>query len=322
MRVLFVWTGVTSYMAGCWRALQALPGVGLHIVIEPVASGREFDAKTVLEGLDYEFADAASVDPDALSFVPDVIFAVGWRSRVVRAYVGRCPSVPKVCVFDMPWRNSLRCVAARFVLWGYLRNFAAAYVPGARAARYAKWLGFRRIEKGLFAIDVARFAAAAEVPRRGFCYVGRLSGEKRVDLVLDAYRRYRAMGGTAPLDIYGGEGESSSEGVSYRGFLQPEAIPGVFRSHVALLLASAFDPWPLVVLEAKAAGCAAIVSDRCGNAAELGASAVPYGDASAMAAAMLALERGELPSAPADLSPYSAGAWAARTLALAEEVVR
>ena len=34
MNILFVWTGVTSYMADCWRALASRPDVSLKIVIE------------------------------------------------------------------------------------------------------------------------------------------------------------------------------------------------------------------------------------------------------------------------------------------------
>ncbi len=52
MKILFVWTGVTSYMADCWRELQRRPGVELKVVVERVDSGKEFDAEKVLAGLD------------------------------------------------------------------------------------------------------------------------------------------------------------------------------------------------------------------------------------------------------------------------------
>lgn len=53
MKILFVWTGVTSYMADCWRELSSRPGVELKVVVEAAPSGRHFDAAQILSGLDY-----------------------------------------------------------------------------------------------------------------------------------------------------------------------------------------------------------------------------------------------------------------------------
>lgn len=312
MKVLFVWTGVTSYMADCWRALSSVPDVELKVVIEPVAAGRELDAAAVLRGIDFTLVPAERRSETAAlvaAFAPDVLFAVGWHSPVVRAAVAALPSVPKVCCFDMPWRNSLRCVAARFVLHRYLRRFRAAYVPGRAAAKYAKWLGFARIETGLFSLDQSRFRGGGTAPRTGFFYAGRISPEKRLDLIARAYARYRDRGGGWTFETFGGS-----------NFLQPSALAQKFRERGCLLLASAFDPWPLVVLEAKSAGCAVICSDRCGNADELGAVKFPYGDVEAMADEMLRIERAR-ETASVDISRYDAPAWASRTLALAQSVL-
>ena len=321
MKILFVWTGVTSYMADSWRALAAQPGVELKVIVEQVASGREFVAAKVLAGLDYTLVAPSSADqPQALNlqsaFQPDIIFAVGWHSKVVRTCVAVYPDVKKICCFDMPWRWLPRCVAARFVLRSWVKKFAAAYVPGAEAAKYAKWLGFCRVERGLFAIDQSKFAAADlskkvrhVLTKSGFFYAGRFSPEKRVDLIEKAFRRYQELGGTWSFDCYGG-----------KNFLQPEEMARVFREKACLLLASSFDPWPLVMLEAKAAGCEVIASDRCGNADELGAIKVPYGDVEAMARAMLAVERGKRSCFNYDrLSEYDVAAWAVRTMKIAEE---
>ena len=89
MKILFVWTGVTSYMADCWRELSRLPGVELKVVVEDVDSGKEFDRAQVLAGL----------DGDIGGWRPDVVFAVGWHSRLVRGIVTRPDwrGIPKVC---------------------------------------------------------------------------------------------------------------------------------------------------------------------------------------------------------------------------------
>ena len=303
MKILFAWTGVTSYMADCWRELSRLSGVELKVVVEDVDSGKEFDRAQVLAGL----------DGDIDGWRPDVVFAVGWRSRLVRGIVTRPDwrDVPKVCCFDMPWRWAPRCIAARWVLRPFLRNYVAAYVPGALCARYAKWLGFRDVRTGLFSIDVDRFRAArAGAARTGFLYAGRQSGEKRIDLIEAAHRRYRELGGTWPVDYCGG-----------LNFVKPEDMPALYASHACLVLASAFDPWPLVVLEAKASGCEVIMSDRCGNRFELGARVVRFGDVEGMARAMLDVERGPARAGMEQaLDFWSCAQWARRTLSFAEEI--
>lgn len=303
MKILFVWTGVTSYMADCWRELQRLEGVELKVIVEDVESGHEFNRDSVLRGLD------ANID----GWRPDVIFAVGWHSRIVRGMVTRADwrDIPKVCCFDLPWRWLPRCIAAKFVLHRFLCHYSAAYVPGAASARYAKWLGFDRVYRGLFGIDVGKFAKAVVPGRRtGFLYVGRNSPEKRIDLIRKAYGMYREAGGGWTIDFYGGN-----------AFVSPEAMPGVYAAHACLVLASAFDPWPLVAIEAKAAGCEVIMSDRCGNRFELATRTVKYGDALAMAKAMLAVEREGLTACGQSLDEWDCKTWATRTLAIAKEVV-
>ena len=312
MNILFAWTGVTSYMADCWRELAATPGVSFRAVVERVRSGSEIDAARVFRGLDVEIAGPGE-EVRAGGPVPDAVFAVGWHSRTVRGIVQdpRLRGVPKVCCFDMPWRPGLRCFAARWALRGFLKNHSAAYVPGESAARYARWLGFAETRKGLFSLDTRRFAGGPG--ERDFIYIGRDVPEKRIDILRRAYALYREAGGTWKLDFYGGAGT----------FVQPRDVPALYRSHACLLLASAFDPWPLVLLEATSAGLAAIVSDRCGNADELRARKIPYGDARAMARAMLEAERGGVkPAGPGLAAPYDSREWARRTLEMAQGLAR
>ena len=334
IKILFVWTGVTSYMADCWRRLQSIDGVELKVVVENVHSGRAFDSGSVLSGLDYAIVGGGAADADRTAaldallsnWTPDVVFAVGWHSRVVKELVLRPDwrRTPKVCCFDMPWRWSARCVVARWALHPFIRHYSAAYVPGRLCARYASWLGFPRIEKGLFSIDATRLRSAATGETRvGFLYVGRSSSEKRVDLVERAHQRYHELGGTWALDCYGQGGR----------FAQPGEMPGIYASHACLLLASEFDPWPLVALEARTADCDVIMSDRCGNRFELpGVKVVRFGDVEAMAHEMLLLEgrrkkeegRGSAEDCAADkaLAQYDCAAWASRTLRLAEDLVK
>ena len=323
MKILFSWTGVTSYMADCWRRLQSEDGVELRVVVERADSGKAFEAEKTLSGLDHVVVDAndgAGRWRDALrgGWCPDVLFAGGWRSPTTRRVVSALPGVSKVFCLDMPWRWQPRCVAARFVLRRFLSKFDAAFVPGASSAKYARWLGFGkpRVFTRLYAVEQARLRSARRdgSVREGFLYVGRYSPEKRVDLIEAAYARYRELGGTWPLDCYGQGGK----------FVQADGMPQVYAEHACLLLASSFDPWPLVMLEAKASGLEVIASDRCGNCDELGAVKVPYGDVEAMARAMLKVERGEIGAKERDVrvADYDCPAWAGRVLEICGELTR
>ena len=322
MRILFAWTGVASYMADCWRSLQQSNGVELKVVVEAADSGKAFAAEKTLAGLDYvlvEKDDAGERWKDVLrgGWRPDVVFAGGWRSSTTRKVVAALPDVPKVFCLDMPWRWLPRCLAARFALRGFMRNFAAVFVPGRLSAKYARWLGFpkRLVFDCLYAVDQSRLrsavAAIGTEGRRGFLFVGRFSPEKRVDLVEAAYARYRQIGGTWGIDYYGQGGK----------FAQAEEMSAVYASHACLLLASSFDPWPLVMLEAKSAGLEVIASSRCGNCDELGAVKVPYGDVEAMAKAMLDVERGAgRGNCSVDVAKYDCPEWARRVQRICQEV--
>ena len=306
MKLLFAWTGITRCAGDCWRELSALPDVSLKVVLD--APRDDALAREVLHGVDFSWAD----DGTAAVERPDALFVVGWHNLVVRSLVGRRDwrGVPKVLCFDMPWRRGFRCFAARFALWSYCRRFRAAYVPGESSERYAKWLGFRRVERGFLSTDTRRFADAAAAvqagSRTGFVYAGRRAPEKRVDLIELAYERYRALGG--------------SWGVEYCHDTPYSEMPRAYSRAACLVLASESDAWPLVALEAKAAGCDVIMSDRCGNRFDLAARVVPFGDVDAMARAMLAAEsRRDVPPTQ-DLAFWDSRAWARRTLALAKEL--
>jgi glycosyltransferase involved in cell wall biosynthesis len=349
MRIAFFWTGVTAYMAASWRALAAVPGVKLTVFIElPKRPDTAFDHESLLAGLDArvsvagEPCDRAALERAILDVAPEAMVVLGWRSPLCRLAAESPPlaGVPKVFAIDMPFVMSLRKLVAPFVLRRYLARFALAYVPGERAAAYARHLGFPagRIERGLIGFDTAAFAVAASErtargswPRR-FLYVGRYAAEKRIDLLVEAYGRYRGLVDDPWTLTTCGMGPEAGrlrgvEGITDRGFVQPSAMPALMADHGAFVLASDYDPWPFVVSESVAAGLPVVCTDACGSHVELVRSwfngrVVGPGDPAAFAEALqwIHAHEADLPAFSARglplAAPYAADVWADRTLSV------
>ena len=359
MNVVFCWTGVTPAMVACWRAFAARPGVRLKLLIElPRRSDTAFDASTVLAGLDCtlrysdEPLDRPALEHDVAAFRPDVIVVLGWRSPMCRA-VAESPAlgtVPKIFAFDMTFHWSLRKLLAPLVLRRYLKRFKAALVTGARSASYARFLGFpaAAVETGLIGLDTAAYEAArlavpeAERYPRQFLSVGRYAPEKRLDLLMAAYARYRSRVADSWGLTCAGMGPEKSRlagqpGVTDLGFVQPDELPGLFARHSCFVIASDYDPWPLVIAEALASGMPVICTDACGSHVELvqppgngpaNGIVCPTGSVASLAQAME-----QIHTHAADLlamgargiaaaAPYSADAWATRFTALCQRMMR
>ena len=140
-----------------------------------------------------------------------------------------------------------------------------------------------------------------------FLYVGRLSMEKGLDDLLDAFSLVQAKLPEARLDLVGAGvlKEKLCERVKQLGleqsvtFLGPkstEEIGRLFMNSTALVLPSHSEPWGLVVNESLSYGCPVVVSNVCGCVPELVLKdktgySYPVGDVPALAQAMLDASR-------------------------------
>ncbi|HTH73975.1 MAG TPA: glycosyltransferase family 4 protein [Trinickia sp.] len=136
-----------------------------------------------------------------------------------------------------------------------------------------------------------------------FLYVGRLSEEKAIGTLLDAFSRVRESRPNASLRIVGTGPQRDAlharahmlelgDAVQFVGSLQDEPLSNEYFGATCLVLPSYSEPWGLVVNEALNHGCPAVVSDRCGCTPELiveGETGLsfPAGDVDALARALL-----------------------------------
>jgi glycosyltransferase involved in cell wall biosynthesis len=355
MRLVMCWADISGYMAACWRALSSTPDVDLRIIATR-PGGKSF-SDDLVAGLNIRLLSRQEKDDPALiaSIVkehrPDVLYTSGWNHEPYRRLVSdpAMASVPKWMGVDTPWRGTFRQQLARIALRRYVARMDRVFVPGERAFQYVRLLGVPegRIRRGLYGVDYAALAPLHEQraqrpegwPRR-FLYVGRYAPEKDIPTLVAGYREYRrSVGeesawpltccGSGPLqDLLRGE-----SGIEDRGFVAPPDLPAVMVQHGAFVIASSFDPWPLVVVESCAAGLPVICTESCGSAVELvrpyyNGLTVATADAAALARAMRWSHEqvGELPEmgrcAREMAAAYSAQAWATRWAAALRESVR
>jgi glycosyltransferase involved in cell wall biosynthesis len=347
MRVVICWAGMSGYMAACWRALAAMPGLDLLVVVPDPggALDSDFKAGPLVRGYGARVVSAAEyADPEAIARIvvahkPDVVVLSGWA---IPSFV-RLPSHPDlqrcrfVMTMDTPWKGTLRQRLGRFRYASYFRRMERVIVAGERSYVLARVLGFNesQIRRGGYGFDYDTMApvyarrVARGWPRR-FLFVARYVEAKGIDTMLDAFRRYRtgvpdpwtlAACGQGPLK--GLIHAAAGDGVTDLGFVQPADLPEVFLDSGAFVLASRYEPWGVVIGEAGASGLPLLCTEACSSSIDLVRShyngmVVPTGDAEALARAMRWVHDryDRLPEIGARSMPYaaafSAQVWAER----------
>ena len=296
-----------------------------------------------------ERTDAVRIAEIVADWKPNVLVLSGWA---VPGYV-RLVDHPalrqtrRVMTMDNPFRGDWRQRLGAFRLASYLRKMDNILLPGERAWQLANYwrVPQGRIFRGLYGVDCRRLTplhtkrvAHPDGWPKAFLFVGQLEPRKGIDLLLAGYRDYsRQVCDPWPLRCCGmgacEEAVRSTPGVEHLGFVQPAQIPDVFLSHGVFILPSRYDAWPLVLVEACAAGLPVVCSEACGSAVEVvrphyNGLLCPTGSSSALTDAMRWIHEHHhlLPEWGARAmqlaAPYSAECWAERFVAMIESPVR
>jgi glycosyltransferase involved in cell wall biosynthesis len=288
MRIAYCWMGYSSYMASCWRALNAYEDVDLHI-ISCMFKNPGFKDNLIAD-LPHTRTTPQDLSLDALTsflddFQPDIMIVSGWKlpvyQRVVKAK--KYAHIIKILAMDNPWEGSIRQYFGRLRHRNYFRRFKYISTPGERAAILAQVLGFSRQQnipilysvddRNLTPIFERRMEDSYQWPKR-FLYIGRYEHVKALDILTEAYSRYRSrVDSPWPLTCTGGGSLDhlleDVEGIQNVGFTQPAELPELMLQHGVFVIASRYEPWGLVLPETACSGMPIVSSDACGPVTEL-----------------------------------------------------
>lgn len=178
----------------------------------------------------------------------------------------------------------------------FLSYFDLFLSPGTKTKDYLQSMGVNknRIVKIGYAVDNSFYINEVEKinknnqntlhtrfkPNKNFLYVGRLSEEKNIFLLLNAYNTISKENNTWDLTLLG-DGpqkeiikqyiiENNLEDRIYLvGFVQQVEIVNYYLNSDVFILPSKSEPWGLVINEALLCGLPVIISNKCGSVPEL-----------------------------------------------------
>jgi glycosyltransferase involved in cell wall biosynthesis len=281
MKVAILWTRLSGYLNACLRELASRPDVELLVVHEAAGSDAPFDDDQ-FDWMTARIEYIGRPDRDTLlehvrRRAPDVLLVGSWHIGEFRHVLQHLKPRPlRVLCMDNQWhgtaRQRLGVVASP---WYVRRLYDAVFLPGERQACFARRLGFSddRIWHGLCSPDTATLGALSGIPRsalpREFGYVGRLSPEKGIHDLLEAYEMYRASSAD-PWGLHvAGAGLLSPEvdrheSVTQSGFVQPAALGEWMNGIRCLVVPSRSEAWGVVISEGAWAGLPIIATTACG----------------------------------------------------------
>ncbi|MDD1415256.1 glycosyltransferase family 4 protein, partial [Dolichospermum sp. ST_con] len=334
-----------------WREFQAIAEIELFVIAFQARTQTAF-ADDLMQGIPHRLLDLQERDkPELIEKLviqhnPDVVVLCGWFHSPYRqlAFSSQLRHIKFIMCMDTPWWGTWKQYLTRWMLHSYLQRMAHIVVNGERSWQYARRLGMplKNISPlGMCGIDYQALSPLLQERNqsawpRSFLFLGRYSHEKAIDILVEAYQQYRQKVEDPWKLICCGKGElefhlQSQPGIENRGFVQPSEMKDVWINAGAFLLPSRFDPWPLALVEAAAAGLPIICTHLCGSSVEVIRSGyngiiIPADDAHALAQALLRIHNNyeDLPvwgkRAQSFAEPYGSYQWAERWLNIIKSV--
>jgi len=231
---------------------------------------------------------------------PFLLVLVGYSHTAMRAAAGwaRKNGVHSILISDSNYVDRpRRWFKEKLKGYWIKKHFDAAFAGGAKSAEYLERLGVpsNRIWRGCDVVDNDFFYRSSEqiwknreyykvklgLSGNYFLYVGRLSPEKNLRRLLEAYKLYCIEACQKPWNlVMVGSGPQEHEltslatklglnSVKWCGFKQIDELSPYYALASCLILASTSETWGLSVNEAMACKLPVLVSERCGCVPDL-----------------------------------------------------
>ena len=278
LRIIFLHSELSGYFLRCCRELKQ-SGCELSIAALPAASNAPYELASDGLTIDLNPPDLKQLVAD---FRPDCMVIAGWwnSSYLTEAQRAVTLGIPVIMTCDEKWVGTLKQRLKLTWIRGRVRNAATHFwVPGLPHYPIAKYLGFppSKILTGVYSCDFDAFSKSpahlkSETPH--FLFVGRMESVKGLNVLIDAYQKYRRLVQN-PWDLkLVGAGSlagfiNSTPNVQYTPFVQPDQLPQVLSAASAFVMPSVNEPWCVAIHEAAAAGLPIICSNVCGASAHL-----------------------------------------------------
>lgn len=275
MKVLIIWDSLSGYFLD--SLLEVSQRHSIFVLHKPFGKDTGFEVPENLPRdlhlTEVEKWSRVEVIQRWSEISPDLVLISGWRNWKVHL-VRKEPKEIRILCFDNKFEFKLKQLIniAIFRIFGKMK-YDGCFVPGDPQYDYAKLLGFAdsEIEKGLYSVDTSKFANKRSEKGSEFIFVGRLSVEKGIQNLIDAYRIYSAqvtdpyalricgIGALRHLAI-------DVPGVILSGFVPPTDLPETFANSSCLILPSLNENWGVVIHEALASSLPIIYSNKIGSA--------------------------------------------------------
>lgn len=238
--------------------------------------------------------DNPSLIEEISAYKPDAILFYGWSFKSHLAAMKYFKG--KINVFFRgdshllnkinPFKNFLR----RLVLKNVYKNVDKAFAVGKNSFEYFKWAGIKEnsIITAPHAVDNSRFVCIEKDEANSlrkklniqqgetvYLYAGKLIPRKNISLLIKAFIKADLKNskliivGNGPLENELKELAGNYESIKFLDFQNQSSMPSVYEITDVYVLPSAIDTWGLAINEAMANGCAILLSNMCGCAADL-----------------------------------------------------
>ncbi len=290
MNILYLYTEIMGYNLPVFDHLANDYGAMVHVVRWTHKKNTPFQPSPTnrVKYYDRSLYSTEELCELAKALNPAVAYISGWQDKgylpVAREL--KTSGIPVVMGLDSQWVGSIRQrIGAQLIRYVYKKRFFSfAWVPGPLQYEYASRIGFSKSEiicnllsgnTDLFSHSDSALDSDKNIryPKQ-FLYVGRFVEAKGIDILIEAYLRYRNVYkgdwilkcvGNGPMERHLLKAQQDNHEISVEPFADQSVLVRYAKESGAFVLPRRYEPWGVVAHEFASAGLPLILSDAVGS---------------------------------------------------------